>query len=64
MTLENLPEITATDFGVRIAKAFLDIRSSNVWFFTQQAYKDVDGFEELEWSDVEELLKKVIAEGR
>jgi hypothetical protein len=62
MSLESLPAISARDFGVRIAKAFLDVGSSNVWFFLQQAYKDVGGLEELDWNDIVELLNRVVSE--
>jgi hypothetical protein len=37
MTLENLPKITAKDFGIRIAKAFQREKSSNTYFWVQQA---------------------------
>jgi hypothetical protein len=62
MTLENAPETNAKDFGIRMARTFLEVKSSNVWFYIQQAYKDVGGLDELEWSDVEELLKRFLAE--
>ncbi len=61
MPLEDLPEISAKDFGKRIARAFMEVKSSNVFYFLQIAYKE-EGGDELEWDDVEELLNKVIAE--
>lgn len=64
MSIENIPEVSAKDFGIRIARTFLDVASSDVWFFLQQAYKDVGGVEELEWSDVVTLLNRVISEAQ
>ncbi len=62
MAVENIPEITARDFGIRIAKAFKSVASSNVFYFMQQAYKDVGGLEELEWEDVVVLFDRIINE--
>jgi hypothetical protein len=62
MPLENIPYIDAKDFGKRLALYFKKDASSTVWFFIQQAYKDVGGMEELDWDDVVQLLDRVIKE--
>ena len=64
MGIEILPieELSAKKFGKRIAQAFKDNPTSTAWFFIQQGYPDYDGLDEMEWSDVVELLDKVILE--
>lgn len=49
---------TLVQFAYRIAKAFDDSKSSNVYFWLQQAFCDTD-----EWEDAQDLLNHTIAMG-
>ncbi len=51
---------TVFSFAERIAKVFLEHKSSHVMFFMQQAFDDLyEGG--LSWKDTEELLSNIIA---
>jgi hypothetical protein len=50
-----MKKIIASDFGKRIAKVMMNLKSSHCYFILQMAYG-----EELSWEEAEELMKKVI----
>lgn len=64
MGIETIPteETTAKRFGQRLAQCFKSNPSSTAWFFIQQAYPDYGGLDDLEWSDVVDILDRIIAE--
>lgn len=49
-------EVTAADFGKKIAKAMDDIGSSHVFFLVQQAYGEID------YSEVQQIFEAVLKE--
>jgi hypothetical protein len=57
--MKKLDKVTASEFGVRMAKALLENPSSHAFFFVQQAF---DAFGEMPWEEVEKILKKVSRE--
>ena len=49
--------ISAKEFGKKIAKQMMKLKSSHCYFILQMALG-----EELDWSEAEEIMKKVIKE--
>jgi len=49
----------SAEFGRKIAKVMMNLKSSHCYFILQMAYG-----EELDWADAEELMKKVIKDER
>jgi hypothetical protein len=47
----------SSEFGKKIAKVMMKLKSSHCYFILQMAYG-----EELDWTDAEELMKRVINE--
>ena len=56
-----LQQITSEEFARRIAKAFLESRSSSMTFLLQQAFKDLDEFG-IEWEPLEAFLIRMTGE--
>jgi hypothetical protein len=56
---EKMRTITADEFGIRIAQAFLDSRSSTAIFFMQQAFKDCEDDNGLMWKEFENMLERL-----
>lgn len=46
---------SASQFGKKIAKVMLDLKSSHCYFILQRAYG-----EDLSWTEAEEIMKEVL----
>jgi hypothetical protein len=49
-------KITASEFGIKIAKVMLRLKSSHCYFILQQAF----GGEYLTWEEAEEIMKGIM----
>jgi hypothetical protein len=56
---EKMQTVSASEFGVRIAEAFLSSRSSTTTFFVQQAFKDCHDDNGLMWGPFEEMFERL-----
>ena len=53
-----IPEEAIREFGVRVARAMNELKSSHCFFILQQAYPE--NADDWSWDDFQELLNKVL----
>lgn len=51
---------TAKTFGIRLAKACNELKSSHVFFVIQQAYPEIGSW--MGWEDCQKLLDNILGE--
>lgn len=55
----GLQTVSAAEFGVRIAKAFYESKSSTALFFIQQAFTDCEDDNGIHWELFNKLLTRI-----
>jgi hypothetical protein len=60
----KLQSVTPAEFGLRIARAFNESRSSSTIFFIQQAFKDIEDDNGLSWALFQEMFDRFERESK
>lgn len=60
MSMDCMANLTAAEFGVLMATALLEIKSSAAWFIFQQAVKNIPDNEDMEYGKTEKWLEALI----